>query len=232
MSKIIPPLLIFTIIIITTGPAHAHKLITHDGTHTDFDSALHIPNHRISWAIYDNLDANGVKFYTFEAKHGDPFYASILIPKINGLEEYSPSLFLVSPAGVENSIALLEIGPNVEEFPYNGDFPGNEFYEPFGQVTYWERQEVTTNIPIDGQYYVVVADEGVGGRYALSIGTIEDFSGENFLLTLPMAWFETKLFVNDYFSMGILFSVLTTPAGVAFIIIQRRLRKNTSKNLA
>ena len=36
----------------------------------------------------------------------------------------------------------LDIESNIQKFLYEGDYPGNEFYEPFGQVTYWERQEV------------------------------------------------------------------------------------------
>jgi hypothetical protein len=37
----------------------------------------------------------------------------------------------------------------------------------------------------------------------LAIGTIEDFSGGDFFTILPKAWFDTKLFVEDYTSIGI-----------------------------
>ena len=55
MNKII--ILLFLIIIISTSPAYGHKLISHDDSHRDFDSALVIPDHKISWAIYENLGA-------------------------------------------------------------------------------------------------------------------------------------------------------------------------------
>ena len=217
--------------IIMANPAYGHKLISHDGTHTDFDSALQIPDHRISWAVYDDLGSGGAKFYTFDAEHGDSFYAGILVPKMDGLEEYSPSLFLVSPAGFREQPAPFEAWPNVERFPYRGKFPGGEFYEPFGQVTYWERQEVRTHLPTDGRYFIVVVDEeGRDGKYALVIGTIEDFSGENLLAILPMAWLETKLFVNDYISVGIFFSVLAAvPAVAALAVIRKKSRWSISK---
>lgn len=217
--------------VIVANPAYGHKLISHDGTHTGFDSALRIPDHRISWAVYDDLGAGGEKFYTFDAERGESFYAGILVPKIDGLEEYSPSLFLVSPTGFEGQPVPFDDWPNTERFPYEGEFPGNEFYEPFGQIAYWDRQEVKTSLPADGKYFIVVVDEkGQDGKYALSVGTIEDFSDENILVVLPMAWLETKLFVNDYLSIGILFLALTAaPLAAALAVIKKRSHRSVSE---
>ena len=233
MSKIIPATLLASGIIagiIMANPAYGHKLISHDGTHTGFDSALHIPDHRISWAVYDDLGAGGAKFYAFDAERGDPFYAGILVPKMDGLEEYSPSLFLVSPAGFNGQPGPFEAWPNAERFPYEGNFPGDEFYEPFGQLTYWERQEVRAHLPADGEYFIVVVDEGGrDGKYTLAVGTIEDFSGEN-PLVLPMAWLETKLFVNDYLSVGIASLALAAiPAAAALAVVRKRSHRNIPK---
>ncbi len=171
--------------IISTSPVYGHKLINHDDAHRNFESALKIPDHKISWAIYDNLNANEAKYYSFDAKHGDSFYASIVVPKLNGLEDYSPTLFLVGKGIFENDIVPFETELGTEKFSYQGEFPGREFYEPFGQVTYWERQEIRTDIVLDGEYFVVVMDErNQSGKYSLAIGTIEDFSGEDFFTIL------------------------------------------------
>ena len=95
MKKVI--FLFLILIVVSISPfAHAHKLISHDDSHRDYESALVIPDHKISWAIYDNLGVNETKFYTFDAKKGDSFYASIVIPKLDGLQNYSPSLVLVN----------------------------------------------------------------------------------------------------------------------------------------
>ena len=61
-------LVLFIAMIISISPAYGHKLISHDDSHRDFDSALVIPDHKISWAIYENLGTNETKFYTFDAK--------------------------------------------------------------------------------------------------------------------------------------------------------------------
>jgi hypothetical protein len=211
--------------ILSISPAYGHKLISHDDSHRDFDSALVIPDHKISWAIYENLGVEESKFYTFDAKKGDSFYASIVIPKLEGLEKYSPSLILMNDdlyAGNEPSV---NIESSVQKFLYEGDYPGNEFYEPFGQVTYWERQEIKTIIPEDGQYFILVLDEkNQSGKYSLAIGTIEDFSGSDFFTILPKAWFDTKIFVNDYVGLSIGISILVgIPVMISLLILRNKI---------
>ena len=226
MKKVI--FLFLILIVVSISPfAHAHKLISHDDSHRDYESALVIPDHKISWAIYDNLGVNETKFYTFDAKKGDSFYASIVIPKLDGLQNYSPSLVLVNDDLFNNDSSSSNIESNIEKYLYEGDYPGNEFYEPFGQVTYWERQEITTIIPDDGQYFILVLDEkNQSGKYALAVGTIEDFSGSDFFTVLPKAWFDTKLFFNDYVSFIIGISILVGfPTMLSLIIFRNKIFK-------
>ena len=214
-------IIIFLLVLVSTNQAFGHKLISHDDNHRNFDSALVIPDHKISWAIYENLGTNEAKFYTFEAKKGDSFYASIVIPKIQGLENYAPTLVLV---GEDNFI--------MEKIIYENGFPGNEFYEPFGQVTYWERQELRTEIPQDGIYFIVVTDEkNQSGKYSLAVGEIEDFSGENMFTLLPKAWLDTKLFVNDYVSIVIVFGIFIAICSIPTIVIFKK-RKRKMKSLS
>lgn len=219
----------FILILVSTNSAYAHKLISHDESHKSFNSPLQIPDHKISWAIYENLDSNEARFYSFEAKHGDSFYASIVIPKIEGLETYSPTLFLVGEGIFEKDSIPFETTLGVKKIPYEGEFPSREFYEPFGQVTYWERQEVKMEIPLDGDYFIIVMDENnQSGKYSLAIGTIEDFSGGDFVTILPKAWFDTKLFVNDYISIVIVvIIIIAIPViPIFFIFKKRRIKKD------
>ena len=97
-------------------------------------------------------------------------------------------------------------------------------------MTYWERQEVRTEIPVDGKYFIIVMDEkNQKGKYSLAIGTIEDFSGGDFFTILPKAWLDTKLFVNDYFSIGILLFVLTATLAILILIAIRRRKRSIRK---
>ena len=83
--------LLLVLSLTSVSSAYGHKLISHDNSHTSIDNPLQIPDHKISWVIYDDLSANQSKFYSFDAVAGDSFYASIVIPKISDLENYSPT---------------------------------------------------------------------------------------------------------------------------------------------
>lgn len=216
MKSILIALVVISILF--SNSVYGHKLISHDDSHRDIDSALQIPDHKISWAIYENLGINEAKFYKFDAKQGDSFFASIVVPKLEGLEEYSPTIILMEP-GINGMYSSAQ-----QKFLYEGDYPGFEFYEPFGQVTYWERQDVTLELPMDGEYFIIVVDEkNQSGKYSLAIGTIEDFSGSDFFTILPKAWFDTKLFVNDYFSLGVFFGILFgIPLLIISVVLQKR----------
>ena len=204
--------------VLSVNNVYGHKLISHDNSHTDIENALKIPDHEVSWAIYDDLNVNQAKFYSFDAKAGDPFYASIVIPKINELKNYSPTMILLSPDhnNLENPFIQ-------KKFLYEGNFPGREFYEPFGQVTYWERQEVNLILPVSGNYVIVVVDEkNQQGKYSLAVGTIEDFTGGDIFLLLPKAWVDTKLFVGDYVSLGILSLFVVLSFVIMIVLILRK----------
>jgi hypothetical protein len=207
-------------------PADAHKPIQSDGKNISFENALQIPDHKISWVIYEELEVFQTKFYSFEAKEGEPFYASIVIPKLERLEAYKPSLALAGEEilieNIHNIDAELPPG-GIVVYDYDGVIPSDEFYEPFGQTTYWERQEIKISIPEDGTYYIMVFDsQGFAGKYSLAVGTIEDFSMTDFFTVLPSAWFETKIFYGDYFSISIFFSLLFGIPVLIFLRIKHK----------
>jgi hypothetical protein len=77
-------------------------VIYQDKDNTMFESALKIPNHTVSWAIYqvlghpDNVEA---RFYKFDnEKPNSSFYAQITVPKIDTFVNFAPSLLLIGPA--------------------------------------------------------------------------------------------------------------------------------------
>ena len=115
-------------------------------------------------------------------------------------------------------------------FDYTGSIPSPEFYEPFGQVTYWERQEIDIQIEAPGTYYVVVFDKnGSGGKLALAIGYIEDFSGSDFTTVLPAAWLESRYFSEDFSQLYLLVGIL---AGIFTLIgfgVYRKIKKNDNQ---
>ena len=215
--------------------AFGHKLIPTDGTNIDYESALEIPNPVVSWAMYEELK-NTPLFYKFEAKKDDRLYSSIVIPKLDHLEGFTPSLVLIGPSTFLELIDNLKVldtdknfdyyipeGYDAYVFDYNGQIPSKEFYEPFGQITYWERQEIDLEIEAPGTYYLAVFDKtGYNGKLALAIGYVEDFSGNDFLTVLPNAWLESRYFSEDFTPLvifiGIIFGIFTL---IGFLIYRK-----------
>jgi len=81
----------------------AHKLLSSSGSddNSKFTSAMTIPNHTISWAIYQTLDdKDGIeaRFYKFNnTQINSSFYAQIVIPKIDQFVNFTPSIMLLEP---------------------------------------------------------------------------------------------------------------------------------------
>ena len=61
--------------------ANGHKPLKVVGSNNDFSTAKEIPNHKISWGIYEELSgSNDVHYYKFVANEGERLYAQISIP--------------------------------------------------------------------------------------------------------------------------------------------------------
>ena len=119
---------------------------------------------------------------------------------------------------------------------YNGPIPSSEFYEPFTQTSYWERQEIVINtLPSVGTYYLVVFDRSLiqdEGKYTLAVGEIEDFSLLDFFTIIPPAWLDTKFFFEDYVSPTIAISLLVVvPLLITILLVKRLKRRYQSKTL-
>ena len=218
--------------------AFGHKLIPTDGTNIDYESALNIPDPVISWAMYEQLEDNAL-FYKFDAKKDDRLFSSIVIPKLDNLENFTPSLVLIGPStflDLVDELKVMDVDKNFDYpipdgydayvFDYNGPIPSKEFYEPFGQVTYWERQEIDLEIEAPGTYYMAVFDKnGSTGKLAVAIGYVEDFSGNDFVTVLPNAWLESRYFSEDYSQLFIMVGILLGIFGLIGFGIYRKIKR-------
>lgn len=234
--------------------ANGHKPLKVVDGNNDFSTAKEIPNHKISWGIYEELSgSNDVHYYKFAADEGDRLYAQISIPKLEKLSTFVPSIALV---GSNVTAGNLEAGNSVREYAhdigdlpfaippgmraivvdYNGQIPSSEFYEPFTQTSYWERQEIVINsLPSVGTYYLVVFDRSLmedAAKYTLAVGEIEDFSLLDFFTIIPSAWLDTKFFFEDYISPTIAISLLlVVPSLITILRVKQLRRRYQSKTL-
>ena len=171
-------LLLFTII----NSAEGHKFIdtSENNNNNKFENALLIPNHTVSWSIYQELGMGegDAKFYKFQNEQiNSTFYAQISIPKIEKYKTFTPSLALLEPQFKDNNTSLNKIHDDYVNYQnnniilpfevpqnyrillkddYTGPIPSPTFYEPFTQTSYWERQEINSKLDKLGTYYIVV----------------------------------------------------------------------------
>ena len=238
--KFLIPLILLSLFM-PTG-AFAHKLIPTDGSNIDYETALDIPDPVISWAMYEELKDRPL-YYKFESEKGDRLFSSIVIPKLERFEEFTPSLVLIGPETFLELVDELRVlestrdfeytlpeGYTAYVFDYTGQIPSTEFYEPFGQVTYWERQEIDLQIEAPGTYYIAVFDkDGNSGKLALAIGYIEDFSGSDFTTVLPAAWLESRYFSEDFSQLYILMGIIIGMFTLIGFAVYRKIKKNNNQ---
>lgn len=234
--------------------ASGHKPLEVVDSNNDFATAKEIPNHRISWAIYEELGgSNDIHYYKFAAEEGERMYAQISVPKLEKFSTFAPSIALVgsdlTAGDLESRYSVREYAHDIGDLPfaippgmsaivvdYNGPIPSSEFYEPFTQTSYWERQEIViNNLPSDGTYHLVVFDRSLlqdMGKYTLAVGEIEDFSLLDFFTIIPSAWLDTKFFFEDYVSPTIAISLLVGVAAlISMLLVKRVKRRDQPKTL-
>jgi hypothetical protein len=248
--------IMITLVLLTSSfdMANGHKPLKVVDSNNDFSTAKEIPNHKISWGIYEELSGgNDVHYYKFAADEGDRLYAQISIPKLEKFSTFVPSIALVgsnvTAGNLEAGYSVREYAHDIGDLPfaippgmraivvdYNGQIPSSEFYEPFTQTSYWERQEIVINsLPSVGTYYLVVFDRSLmedAAKYTLAVGEIEDFSLLDFFTIIPSAWLDTKFFFEDYNSPTIAISLLVVvPSLITILRVKQLRRRYQSKTL-
>ena len=220
---------------------HAHKPLASDNNNV-LEGATQIPDHKISWAIYQELEGKEeVDYYRFSARQGEIgfLHAGKTIPDIEKFQSSSPAVVLIGKnldkAKLDAQNSQVRLAHSRDTFYNHLNMHGNTglvleydnnsvppklFYEPFTQTSYLIRQELAIpSMPSTGEYAVAIYDgrlQSDGLReYVLAIGEREDFGPIDFFTTLPAAWFETKLYFQDYLSMAVSIAVIAS----AIIII-------------
>jgi hypothetical protein len=151
------------------------------------DAPWKIADPTISTAVYATLDSTtDVDYFAFEGQAGQAILLQIVIPQIEGQEEFAPHMALLG-AGLPSA----ELPQRVERPDDAGALllspppgPAPTFFEPFSQTSYWERQDSRETLPADGRYVAAAWHEGGHvGRYVFVVGDKEQLGGD---LTFPI----------------------------------------------
>ena len=197
--------------------ASAHKPIWGEE-----DGIIKIPDLVTSYAFYRDLPSGKVDAYFLEGKEGQQFNFGVQIPDLEGLQDYEVTVALFGPGLPEGDKSQLP--PDHPEDLGALIFPSaitEEFFETFTQTNYLGRQKITTTLPADGDYYLLVwQPDGLAGKYVLDSGHAENFApGDLFLF--PIWWVQVRV----YFGQGPLLLAIASViliAGIAIILRRRK----------
>jgi hypothetical protein len=239
---------------------HAHKPLASDNNNNVLEGATKIPDHKISWAIYQELEGTEEVeyYYRFSARQGEIgfLHAGKTILDIEKFQSFSPAVVLIgknldkAKLDAQNSQVRLAHSRDtvynhlnmhgntglVLEYDNNNSVLPKLFYEPFTQTSYLIRQELAIpSLSSTGEYAVAIYDGGLQSdglrEYVLAIGEREDFGPIDFFTTLPAAWFETKLYFQDYLSMAVAIAVIASAIIIIILISTIIFRKRITARL-
>ncbi len=197
--------------------AFAHKPIWGEE-----DGIIEIPDLVTSYAFYRDLPSGKVDAYYFAGKAGQEFNFGIQIPDLESLQHYEVAVGLFGPGlpKVDES----QLPPDHPEDLGALIFPSTiteDFFEAFTQTNYLGRQKITTALPADGDYYLLVwHPENLEGKYVLDSGRAENFTpGDLFLF--PIWWIQVRV----YFGQGPMLLAIASVILLAGVVIFLRRRK-------
>jgi hypothetical protein len=181
MKKWITLLLALVVLAVAVVPALAHRPYFEEKD-IAADNPWQIDDPTISTAIYATLDSPAdVDYFAFDGRKGQAILLSLTIPQIAGQELFAPDMALLGP-GLPSGDLPAQVsspaGSGALTIPALTG-PAKTFYEPFSRTSYWERQEQTVTLPVDGRYVVAVwHPQNQVGRYTFVIGTKERLGGD------------------------------------------------------
>ena len=172
-----------TACLLAATPSFAHKPDFGDGAYDGPASAYQVSDPEVSIVIYRDVTCERPELWLeLRAEAGFPLFVQLLVPAIDRLTSYRPSLAVVGPGIQRRSIGIdLPAGMGATVFETDNVTP-ELFNEVFTGTQDWILVEETLVLPRSGTYYVVAWDPaGYTGKLAVAVGTVEDFGGGDLL---------------------------------------------------
>lgn len=159
------------------GEASAHRPDFGAGIYASPEAAYRIADPAVSIVVYRQVTCERPELWMeLEAEAGFELFVQLLVPAIERLALYRPSLAIVGP-GLPQSRIGIDIPPGLGAIVFDtGEVRPELFHEPFTDTDDWILLEQTVSLPSTGTYYVVAWDPGrTTGKLAVAVGTIEEF---------------------------------------------------------
>ncbi len=163
--------------LLTVSSAAAHRPDFGTGEYANPLTAYVIEDPEVSIVVYRDVTCERPELWMrLEGVAGMELYVQLLVPAIERLEGYRPTLAVVGPGFPASRLGIdLPSGAGAVPFP-TASLEPVVFDEPFTGTRDWILMEETLLIPQTGTYYVVAWDPRRStGKLAVSVGTREAF---------------------------------------------------------
>lgn len=200
----------------------ATTVLAHKPIWGEENGIIEIPDLVTSYAFYRDLPSGKVDAYYFAGKAGQQLSFGVQIPDLEGLQNYEVTVALFGTDLPEADETQLP--PDHPEDLGALIFPSivtEDFFEAFTQTHYLGRQKITTTLPADGDYYLIVwQPEGLGGKYVLDSGRAENFApGDIFLF--PIWWIQVRVYFGQGPTLFVIASMILI-AGAGIFLRRRK----------
>ncbi len=136
----------------------AHSPVFSKDNHS-LSTAYEISNPDKSWAIYTELETEGIAdYYALTRLQGEKIQVSLILPESPSETGFLPSFALLGPGlhPDEHVKEYIEIPSEYGAVVVNATDPGHAAYEPFTPSWFYEVGSLVLEAPEDGVYYIVV----------------------------------------------------------------------------
>lgn len=211
MNKLIPVL--FALVLFSSAPAFAHKLLAVHDDNTMYISATHIPNpFENSYFTLEKFETQGQShWYSFYGIKGHEILIQTLVPDIEHSKNFTPCFDLL--------IGQEKVIPTPMKVPYIDHL----------SKTKWNITcELKITLPDNGLYYIRAHDElyhyhiGDVGKFSLNVGTVDNFSIFDWM-QVPFWLLHVNLFFEN---INFVWIVLTLLVVMTVIILFATMRRN------
>ncbi|MFX1369801.1 MAG: hypothetical protein ACFFAY_14490 [Promethearchaeota archaeon] len=186
------------------------------------DTATEIADPTKSYVIYSEIhNHDEAQYFTFEMGAGTRLRMTLMIPTEFVSTSFRPTLVLMGH-GLTNSSNVsdhledhIEIPSDVGIVVFDEALMHPE-YEGFTPSSFYLLESVDIIVPETGDYYLAVYDETSHGRYAITIGYVESFTFDEWLL-VPINVIGIHLWEGQNLFLILAPILITVPLGIIFI---------------
>lgn len=206
-------------------PVGAHVPVFPEGGESP-EGAVRIEDPAKSWVVYSSLQAGGAPhYYMFSMRTGENISVSLTVPRHYTDQGFLPSMALIGPGITDNGTlpSYVQVPEGAGASVLEGHLPEDQEYEPFSPSAFYELGKFSLDAPQDGDYYIVVFDETMGGNYALAVGLRESFTVEEWFL-VPLSSVRIYLWEGQNPLVVLAPPVLTFLIGLAVMLGASRRR--------